>query len=350
MFQIRLGALNLDEADLANQLLPTVPEPLVRSAFLSGYGSALALAGRYADALAASDALLQIAEQYRFEFALPYAFLTTATARAGLREWRAAEEAAFMGLSHAQVMHDSTAELLIRALLLRLYAEQGRISDALCLDDAQTGGVLKAATGEAAASKALVLACAGRTAEALELVGEVRGTTTTVEVLVLIPGVEAVCALRDGSVDVVDRALGLERAAFDTGALDLLVTAYRACPELLAILLRAVKRRRFRTLVEAVGDHDLAKHLGHPIAVNDDKRLLLTPRETEVFELLRTGLPNREIARLLFIEESTVKAHAHRIYDKLGVRSRGALAVQAALERATQATSATESSSESDSS
>ena len=84
--------------------------------------------------------------------------------------------------------------------------------------------------------------------------------------------------------------------------------------------------------------------------MNDDKRLLLTPREMEVFELLRTGLPNREIARLLFIEESTVKAHAHRIYDKLGVRSRSALAVQAALERSGQATSATESSTESDSS
>jgi DNA-binding NarL/FixJ family response regulator len=70
-----------------------------------------------------------------------------------------------------------------------------------------------------------------------------------------------------------------------------------------------------------------------------------------VFELLRTGLTNREIGRLLFIEESTVKAHTHRIYDKLGVHSRSALAVQAALERSIQATSATDSmSSENESS
>ena len=74
-------------------------------------------------------------------------------------------------------------------------------------------------------------------------------------------------------------------------------------------------------------------------------------RETDVFDLLRTGLSNREIGRLLFIEESTVKAHTHRIYDKLGVHSRTALAVQAALERSIQATSATDSmSSENDSS
>jgi DNA-binding NarL/FixJ family response regulator len=53
-----------------------------------------------------------------------------------------------------------------------------------------------------------------------------------------------------------------------------------------------------------------------------------------VYELLIQRLTNREIARLLFIEESTVKVHVHHIYDKLGVRSRVALTVQAQLERA----------------
>jgi DNA-binding NarL/FixJ family response regulator len=86
-----------------------------------------------------------------------------------------------------------------------------------------------------------------------------------------------------------------------------------------------------------------------PANHRDDRRLLLSPRETDVYELLLTGVTNREIGRLLYIEESTVKAHAHRIYDKLGVRSRSALAVQAALERADQATSAMESSSDSES-
>jgi ATP/maltotriose-dependent transcriptional regulator MalT len=186
----------------------------------------------------------------------------------------------------------------------------------------------------------------------MELVDEVRGITTAVELVVLAPAVDAVCALRSGASDIVERVTTLESTAFQTGAVDLLVTTYRACPELLSILLRATEgRRRFRELVERVGDEDLAKAVGHPIAVNDDKRLLLSRRETDVFELLRTGLSNREIGRLLFIEESTVKAHTHRIYDKLGVHSRSALTVQAALERSIQATSATGSmSSENDSS
>jgi two-component system, NarL family, nitrate/nitrite response regulator NarL len=48
----------------------------------------------------------------------------------------------------------------------------------------------------------------------------------------------------------------------------------------------------------------------------------LTKRELEVHELLAQGLTNREIARLLYVEEVTVKVHVRHILDKLGVRSR----------------------------
>jgi DNA-binding CsgD family transcriptional regulator len=222
-------------------------------------------------------------------------------------------------------------------------AQQGRYASALELSIGRTSGALKASIGEVVCSRALVLACCGRTADAMELVDEVRDTTTAVEPVVLTPAVEAVAALRGGSSDVIERAIHLEQVAFQTGAVDLLVTTYRACPELLSVLLRLSESRRFRELVERVGDSDLASAVGQPIAF-DDKRLLLSPRETEVYELLRSGLTNRQIGKLLYIEESTVKAHAHRIYDKLGVRSRSALAVQAALERSDHATSAMASS------
>ena len=134
----------------------------------------------------------------------------------------------------------------------------------------------------------------------------------------------------------------LAKTAFETGAVDMLVTTYRACPELLSILLRSTNSRRFRELMAFVGDEDLADAVGQPIAF-EDRRVLLSRRERDVYDLLTTGLTNKQIAALLVIEESTVKAHTHRIYDKLGVRSRSALTVQAILERADQATSAIES-------
>lgn len=56
----------------------------------------------------------------------------------------------------------------------------------------------------------------------------------------------------------------------------------------------------------------------------------LTDREQEVLRLLATGLPNREIAEVLFIAESTVKTHVEHIIGKLGVSDRVQAAVWAA--------------------
>ncbi len=52
----------------------------------------------------------------------------------------------------------------------------------------------------------------------------------------------------------------------------------------------------------------------------------LTPRETEVAELVLRGYPNRHIADQLVLAESTVEDHLKRIFAKVGVRSRSALA------------------------
>ncbi|MFI7668843.1 response regulator [Nocardia sp. NPDC049526] len=48
----------------------------------------------------------------------------------------------------------------------------------------------------------------------------------------------------------------------------------------------------------------------------------LSPREIEVLRLVADGSSNREIAKELFLSETTVKSHLVHIYAKLGVRSR----------------------------
>lgn len=48
----------------------------------------------------------------------------------------------------------------------------------------------------------------------------------------------------------------------------------------------------------------------------------LSERETEILEMVATGITNREVAQALFISVNTVKVHLRNIYTKLGAESR----------------------------
>jgi two-component system nitrate/nitrite response regulator NarP len=56
---------------------------------------------------------------------------------------------------------------------------------------------------------------------------------------------------------------------------------------------------------------------------------VLSPRERAVVSLVRRGLRNKEIADELGLTEGTVKVHLHKVFDKLGVRGRTELILQA---------------------
>jgi predicted ATPase/DNA-binding CsgD family transcriptional regulator len=56
----------------------------------------------------------------------------------------------------------------------------------------------------------------------------------------------------------------------------------------------------------------------------------LTPTESEVARLVAEGLTNKQVAQRLLMGSETVKTHLARVYDKLGVRSRAALATELA--------------------
>ena len=49
---------------------------------------------------------------------------------------------------------------------------------------------------------------------------------------------------------------------------------------------------------------------------------VLTPRETEVMQLVSKGLPNKMIAEQLNISSETVKKHLKNVYGKLMVKNK----------------------------
>jgi DNA-binding NarL/FixJ family response regulator len=65
-----------------------------------------------------------------------------------------------------------------------------------------------------------------------------------------------------------------------------------------------------------------SREAGHVDVPDVASSARLTRSERAVFQLLCTGLPNKQIADRLVISQNTVRYHLKQVYAKLGVRSR----------------------------
>jgi DNA-binding CsgD family transcriptional regulator len=65
-----------------------------------------------------------------------------------------------------------------------------------------------------------------------------------------------------------------------------------------------------------------------PVEPELQERFGLTPREAEVALLLARGASNEEAGEALGISPHTVRTHAQRLFRKLGIHSRKALALR----------------------
>jgi FixJ family two-component response regulator len=93
---------------------------------------------------------------------------------------------------------------------------------------------------------------------------------------------------------------------------------------------RTIKAGASDVLVKPVSSDQLLQAVGWAIAHHDATRTLnavrshiarLTPRELEVFKLVVLGQTNKHVARSLGCAERTIKAHRHRVMEKMQVRS-----------------------------
>ena len=78
-------------------------------------------------------------------------------------------------------------------------------------------------------------------------------------------------------------------------------------------LLRAIER--------AIAHHELKRDLKSKLDMVRARIAALTPREREVFELVIRGNTNKQVARALGGTERTVKAHRHKVMEKMQVQT-----------------------------
>jgi DNA-binding NarL/FixJ family response regulator len=113
------------------------------------------------------------------------------------------------------------------------------------------------------------------------------------------------------------------RSVIDSGIWDPVVITVRAAPALGTFIATETEWSNWLLrLLTASSDTSLASRFGFRVPRAAKRATALTPRESEVHDLVAQGLTNEEIAKLLFISLSTTKVHVKHIYEKLGVRSR----------------------------
>jgi FixJ family two-component response regulator len=79
------------------------------------------------------------------------------------------------------------------------------------------------------------------------------------------------------------------------------------------VLLQAIER--------AIAHHEVTRGLKSKLDIVRAHIATLTPREREVFALIVRGNTNKQVARALGGTERTIKAHRHRVMEKMQVRS-----------------------------
>jgi DNA-binding NarL/FixJ family response regulator len=193
-----------------------------------------------------------------------------------------------------------------------------RALDVLALGPVSNGS--RGLRGEFLAWQGLLRAASGELETAEELACAAQDTSRGLEATALVSITRAIANLRNGFGDHADSFVN---EAIATGAWDPILIAVRAAPD----LGRHIAGQRatadwLRRILVLSSDRSLAALIGLPIPRIAKPEEKLTPRESEVHELLAQGLTNEEIATSLYISLSTTKVHVKHIYEKLGVRSR----------------------------
>jgi ATP/maltotriose-dependent transcriptional regulator MalT len=282
-----------------------------------------------------------LCERYRLGFAQRLLQAPRAYADVGRRALRSASESLTSLRRTAAEWHDGYLWASAAIVTARLELARGERQRALdVLRETTDPPPQRAMLAERLATRAIVEASLSKAADATEHASLALEISRCAEVSYLARFAEAIASLQTAEQDAThEEVVELFLDAEAHGVLDPAVVAYRAYPPLLR-LLGANERtsRSLALLCSSANDVSLAQRTGLELdLVHGQPGALerLTPREREVLDLMCDGLANSEIAKRLFIAESTAKVHVHRVLKKLGARSRlqAVLSARDALDR-----------------
>ncbi len=322
-------------ADSASYVVDRVTEPHTRSSFHLMHAVLLALQGRYEDALQVTRHAETYAKDSRLVFAVPFVRRVRAMAELGLRNFSRCRGLVDSLEKQARAEQNTFLELEARLIRARLFTTQGLARQGVeALELPPVRFPFEDERGEYLATLAIAHACAGNHSDALHFAEQANSISRTVEVRVLVPCVRAVVAIQRGRQEATGLAHEAFEAVREVGNVDSFVVAYRGFPLLIdaiageidtqELLIEIVENARDWHVVKSSALADWAPH--------SQRHSPLSSRETEVLGLIAQGLTNKEIARTLFISESTVKVHVRHILEKLGVRTRTEAALAAAAD------------------
>ncbi|MGZ4356699.1 MAG: response regulator transcription factor [Gaiellaceae bacterium] len=316
--------------EVADALTTKVEDPFARTNQLQFLSYAYLLAARYEEALQTSARLIDEARESGLEFAVDHGLLRRAASYIGMRKLRRAQQV----IDELQRRSDRASYLILDQIILL------RVKMAIAAGDLRRAGVLlrsrfsggdrQAFLGELRGYRALLQASLGELDESLATLHGSEESFYFAEANGLREVASAIIA--DQSPASVDASPDIGRLVA-AGAADAVVTGLRAYPRLAR---QASSNTELHTLLqdllERSNDVDIARMSGLSVPREIRKRGRLSPREREVYDLLVQGRANHEIARTLFISESTTKVHVRHILEKLGVHSRTEAARMAGLE------------------
>jgi LuxR family maltose regulon positive regulatory protein len=326
-FAVRWGGIReeLERHRSALVLLERTEDPVVRSGFLQSYGTALNLAARYREAFELADRQIADAKRFGLDWVGAHALELKALAQIGLRDFEGAHAALRTAYRLAEEASDFHAQVNAMTLIARIPLAQGTPSRAYeLLETSRSRSAGPGMEGEIQSMRALIFACMGRLDEAEVEIAASEAITSHLEARGLRTYAGLLVAHRRGEVDCAERLQLALRTSIATGNADSFVSAYRVSPDLIQLIsAHAMRLDEFLATPIRTYDPKLAERAGlGPPARQTVSTKGLTPREEEVLSLVRQGFSNRQIARALWITESTAKVHVRHIFEKLGVRSR----------------------------